>query len=616
MTQLEDDDLLNNLLKIPGTIIIYNNDMSSYDYVLNAPNMTLPLTPATSSAGSTVSEQSVDDLNSSASIDADMASSPAPAFLPGTAGAIPTQPFVVDSPSTSNVPAQTPSSVNSELDQSFETDFMGSGEGPADGCSPGGEETMEEELDDEIEEELESGAGIADIEDDSEPELTNLSWLTELKNITNLTPSDVPLTDLPTARFNKFIAQVRRSRETYDKRREQYTAVTNALEKPPFNYAQIIAMAMLEEGRMTLKQICKWIQEKFAYYKVHKNWNNSIRHNLSLSFFFTKVQRAKDEKGKGGYWELSMDVSKSERRRVRVRQRNKSANVTTSGSNSGSGHRGRSAARSPSKRCTTAGSDPNVGSDFGQSTNNNNELTVNHNLCKPSRRTPFELAGEVAVTPPSSGSPVPPTIDRNNNTSSQLNLVPVATQLQQQGQPLPVSSVTIDIIDNYGKPGMVGEVTRISTDVPTVRSLDCSGQVLVANSPVLPPDHHPVVAAAAAGEIPLNEEQLIRASAMVENCPINFDSIINGETGASIFNNLSVDEIFSDNEIPQPANDDIIVPFFTNVQQVQAGPNVVVETIPYYLPDMGNFDESDFSNLININDNEISDEFLNEHGFL
>lgn len=75
-------------------------------------------------------------------------------------------------------------------------------------------------------------------------------------------------------------------------------------------------------------------------------------------------------------------------------------------------------------------------------------------------------------------------------------------------------------------------------------------------------------------------------------------------------------QIFSDNEIPQPANDDIIVPFFSNVQQVQAGPNVVVETIPYYLPDMGHFDESDFGNLININEQEISDEFLNEHGFL
>lgn len=110
-------------------------------------------------------------------------------------------------------------------------------------------------------------------EDNSECELTNLTWLTELKNITNLAPTDLPVTDPPTTRFNKFITQVRRSRESYENRCELYR--TNAKEKPPFNYAHIIAMAMLDEGRMTLKQICKWIQEKFAYYKVNKNWNVS-----------------------------------------------------------------------------------------------------------------------------------------------------------------------------------------------------------------------------------------------------------------------------------------------------------------------------------------------------
>lgn len=73
-------------------------------------------------------------------------------------------------------------------------------------------------------------------------------------------------------------------------------------EKPPFNYAQIIginihldcqslliyrklsvlclAMAMLEHGRMTLQGICKWIQERFAYYKTHKNWNVRIRRQI------------------------------------------------------------------------------------------------------------------------------------------------------------------------------------------------------------------------------------------------------------------------------------------------------------------------------------------------
>jgi hypothetical protein len=97
-----------------------------------------------------------------------------------------------------------------------------------------------------------------DEDDDDLADLTNLNWLTELKNITNLPPpaQDVPekTCDPPLQRFSKFIDQVNKMRENYDKRRTLYeTAVT---EKPPFNYAQIIGMALLEEGRMTLKQIC------------------------------------------------------------------------------------------------------------------------------------------------------------------------------------------------------------------------------------------------------------------------------------------------------------------------------------------------------------------------
>ncbi|XP_053670562.1 uncharacterized protein LOC128720889 [Anopheles nili] len=604
MTQLEDDDLLNNLLKIPGTIIIYNNDMSSYDYVLNAHNVALPLTPATSTAGSATSEQSVDDLNSSASIDTDMAASPDPMYHGPQANGTVLQLPAVDSPTS--IVIDTPG--GSELDNSFGS--LGASGLALSGTpdDPTGGHMLEEEMEldggeeEDDFEEVEATPGEAE-DEDSEPELTNLSWLTELKNITNLTPSDAPLTDLPTARFNKFIAQVRRSRETYDKRQEQYTALANSLEKPPFNYAQIIAMAMLEEGRMTLKQICKWIQEKFSYYKVHKNWNNSIRHNLSLSFFFTKVQRAKDEKGKGGYWELSMDVSKSERRRVRVRQRNKSASGGASRPSSGYSR------RSTSARFESKGSSlGHVARDGNQSC----EQPINTNRPKHPEGPPRTETEEVI-------SPGAPTtigcisigdgqglehmdqltlLDSNNNNCTQ----------QQQHQPpvgsvpLQVQNVTIDIIDNYSKPTMDASV-ELQTN-----------PIVSTGGAMARPDHSVVQPIA---ELPVNEqEQLMRASAMVDSCAINFDSIINGETGASIFSNLNVDEIFSDNEIPQPANDDIIVPFFSNVHQVQTGPNVVVETIPYYLPDMGNFDESDFGNLININEQEISDEFLNEHGFL
>ncbi|EAT48973.1 AAEL000041-PA [Aedes aegypti] len=482
---------------------------NSYNYVLNGHN-SIPLTPAT-----TALAEGTIDLNGAVSINVETVPPEAP---PPPAG--PIQCFTEPPVTNQQHHYEEASSSSSSADVCNESLIANTS--LQEDCESLEEEPMEAE------------------EEDSEPELTNLSWLTELKNITNLTPSDIPQTDLPTARFNKFIAQVRRSRESYDKRKEQYTSVANATEKPPFNYAQIIAMAMLDEGRMTLKQICKWIQEKFAYYKVHKNWNNSIRHNLSLSFYFTKVSRAKDEKGKGGYWELSMDASKSERKRIRIRQRNRGSSTTSS-------------IRSRNRQRKSA---------------SNGDSTID---CSNGKSTTTS------------------SVDGNNNDSPTTTVCHTETSAEQMiMDDQMIHNVTIDSVDNVSNAdsGCV-DIDQIST---------------ISESPVLT----------------VNDDQLIRSSTLVENCNINFDSIINAESGTNIFTNLSVDEIFSDNEIPQPANDDIVVPFFgTNGQQtVQTGPNVIVETIPYFLPDMGNFDEQDFGNLININEQEISDEFLNEHGFL
>jgi len=94
----------------------------------------------------------------------------------------------------------------------------------------------------ELSENNDETSGGDDDDDDDFQDLTNLNWLTELKNITNLPPTTCNDTekpcDPPSQRFDKFINQVQKIKETYEKRKEIYR--TSSSEKPPFNYAQII----------------------------------------------------------------------------------------------------------------------------------------------------------------------------------------------------------------------------------------------------------------------------------------------------------------------------------------------------------------------------------------
>lgn len=74
---------------------------------------------------------------------------------------------------------------------------------------------------------------------------------------------------------------------------------------------------------MTLQQVYDWIQENFLYYKMcGTNWQSSIRHNLSLGFFFKNTARGDNERGKGGYWELALDSRKTEWKRNRKSRKN------------------------------------------------------------------------------------------------------------------------------------------------------------------------------------------------------------------------------------------------------------------------------------------------------
>lgn len=77
--------------------------------------------------------------------------------------------------------------------------------------------------------------------------------------------------------------------------------------KPALSYAQLIGTAILRSPRrkLTLNQIYNWISQTFSFYDINQNgWQNSIRHNLSLHKSFAKVERPKDDPGKGHYWTI------------------------------------------------------------------------------------------------------------------------------------------------------------------------------------------------------------------------------------------------------------------------------------------------------------------------
>ncbi|KAI4120322.1 MAG: hypothetical protein LQ338_007096 [Usnochroma carphineum] len=80
--------------------------------------------------------------------------------------------------------------------------------------------------------------------------------------------------------------------------------------KPAIPYAVMITQAILSRPNenITLSGIYEWIKKNFAYYRHLKtNWQNSIRHNLSLHAAFSKVPRGANEPGKGMKWYIVPD---------------------------------------------------------------------------------------------------------------------------------------------------------------------------------------------------------------------------------------------------------------------------------------------------------------------
>lgn len=79
-----------------------------------------------------------------------------------------------------------------------------------------------------------------------------------------------------------------------------------ASSKPPYSFSSLIFMAIEDSPgkRLPVKDIYEWIVNNFPYYRTATGgWRNSVRHNLSLSKSFRRIQRDKTQSiGKGSLW--------------------------------------------------------------------------------------------------------------------------------------------------------------------------------------------------------------------------------------------------------------------------------------------------------------------------
>ncbi|KAF6726570.1 Forkhead box protein N3 [Oryzias melastigma] len=79
-----------------------------------------------------------------------------------------------------------------------------------------------------------------------------------------------------------------------------------ASSKPPYSFSSLIFMAIEDSPhkKLPVKDIYEWIVKNFPYYRTASGgWRNSVRHNLSLSKSFRRIQRDRTQSvGKGSFW--------------------------------------------------------------------------------------------------------------------------------------------------------------------------------------------------------------------------------------------------------------------------------------------------------------------------
>lgn len=82
--------------------------------------------------------------------------------------------------------------------------------------------------------------------------------------------------------------------------------------KVKVRYVDLIrsAISSTETKRMTLAEIYDYIDNTaLRSGKPDKSWKNSVRHSLSMSKMFRRIEREGEKRGKGGYWVLDGDFA-------------------------------------------------------------------------------------------------------------------------------------------------------------------------------------------------------------------------------------------------------------------------------------------------------------------
>lgn len=146
----------------------------------------------------------------------------------------------------------------------------------------------------------------AKIESDSD--LTDLSWLTNIVVPTGLSPPSTPPSPVSPQSTAAPVSSEDENDEADSCRQPRSSAAWPRIsqllrqsqegkttQRPPFSFSCLAALAIeaSQRRRLSVKEIYAWVTSHFPYYRgvPSGSWKNSIRHNLALGKCFAKVDK-------------------------------------------------------------------------------------------------------------------------------------------------------------------------------------------------------------------------------------------------------------------------------------------------------------------------------------